>query len=174
MKPGVPEVVKRLKDNGIRTLILTGDRPETTVKIGGEIGIDNNPNYCLCGKIMAQMELSDVARQTDYVSVFARLLPSQKGILIMLLQQRKKIVVMVGDGANDTVALKVADVGISFVENSSPLAKRVPKILINDLADLLTIIQSAKRVKQRIKYLTLFRVVILVSMFFILYAWMLN
>jgi Ca2+-transporting ATPase len=174
VKAGVPEVVKNLKEKGIRTLVLTGDRPETAMKIGGEIGIDNKSNYCLTGKSMAKMDLSEIARQSDYISVFARLLPSQKAILVMLLQQRNNSVAMVGDGANDTVALKVADVGISFVENSSPLAKRVSKILINDLADLLTIIQSARRIKWRIKYLMLFRVKISVSMLLILYRAMLN
>ena len=174
VKAGVPEVVKNLKEKEKRTLILTGDRPETAIKIGGEIGIDNKSNYCLTGKSMAKMDLSEIARQSDYISVFARLLPSQKAILIMLLQQRNNSVAMVGDGANDTVALKVADVGISFVENSSPLAKRVSKILINDLADLLTIIQSARRIKWRIKYLMLFRVTILVSILLILYKLMLN
>jgi Ca2+-transporting ATPase len=174
VKPGVPKVVKNLKEKEIRTVILTGDRPETAMKIGEEIGVDNESSYCLTGKNIAKMDLSEIARQSDHVSVFARLLPSQKGILVMLLQQRNHFVAMVGDGANDTIALKVADVGISFVENSSPLAKRVSKILINDLADLLTIIQSARRIKWRIKYLMLFRVAILVSMLFILYRLMLN
>jgi Ca2+-transporting ATPase len=127
VKPGVTNVVKTLKEEGIRTLILTGDRPETAMKIGEEIGIGNKSGYCLSGKSMAQMDLSEVARQSDHVSVFARLLPSQKGILIMLLQQRNNCVAMIGDGANDTVALKVANIGISFVENSSPLAKKSVK-----------------------------------------------
>ena len=174
VKPRAPEVIRALKENGVRPLILTGDRPETAMKIGGEVGIDDKSNYCLTGKSMAKMDLSEVARQSDYISVFARLLPSQKGILIMLLQQRNNFVIMVGDGANDTVALKVADVGIAFEENSSPLAKRVSKILINDLADLLTIIQSARRIKRRIKYLMLFRGTILMSMLLVLYALMLN
>jgi Ca2+-transporting ATPase len=174
VKPEVPEVVKNLKEKKIRTVILTGDRPETAMKIGEEIGIGNESSYCLSGKSMAKMDLSEIARQSNYISVFARLLPSQKAILVMLLQQRNNSVAMVGDGANDTVALKVADVGISFVDNSSPFAKRVSKILINDLPDLLTIIQSARRIKRRIKYLMLFRVTILLSMLVILYRVMLN
>jgi Ca2+-transporting ATPase len=174
VKSGVPEVIRNLREKGIRTLVLTGDRPETAMKIAGEIGIDNKSNFCLTGKNMAKMEFSEIARQSDDISVFARLSPSQKGILIMLLQQRNNSVAMVGDGANDTVALKVADVGISFVENSSPLAKRVSKILINDPADLLTLIQSARRIKWRVKYLMLFRVIISISMLLVLYKLMVN
>jgi len=120
------------------------------------------------------MDLSEVVRQSEYVSVFARLLPSQKGVLIMLLQQRHNIVAMVGDGPNDTVALKVADIGISFIENSSPLARRVSKILINELADLLTLIHNAKRLRNWVKYLVFLRSIILLSMFLILYAWILS
>ena len=174
VKPGVPTVIRKLKEKRLRTLILTGDRPETAMKIGEETGINTDSNYCLTGKNMAQMGLSEVARQSDYVSVFARLLPSQKGVLIMLLQQRSNSVAMVGDGANDTIALRVADVGISFLENSSPLAKRVSKILINDLTDLLITIQIARRTKSWVKRLVLFRVIILVSVLLVLYASMLN
>jgi len=174
VKPEALEVVKTLRQNGIRTLILTGDRPETAMKIAEELGIDNKSNYCLTGKSMEKMSFSEIARQSDHISVFARLLPSQKGILIMLLQQRNNFVVMIGDGANDTVALKVADVGIAFANNSSPLAKRVSKILINDLADLLTIVQSARRIKWRVKYLMFFRVIAVISILLISYTQMLN
>lgn len=151
--------------------MLTGDRPETALKISQECGIANVPNSCLTGKHLEIMELSEVARQADYVSVFARLLPSQKGVVIRLLQQKGHYVAMLGDGANDTIALKAADVGISFVKNSSPLAKRVSKILINDSADLLVVIQGAKRLKWRVRYLTLFRFVVLTLIIFGMYAW---
>jgi len=163
VKPGAPEAIKNLERRQKRPVILTGDRPETALKIAGEVGIDNTSDHCLTGKHMERMEFSEIGRQSEHNTVFARLSPSQKGILIMQLQQRNHCVAMVGDGANDTIALKVADVGISFVENSSPFAQRVSKILINDLVDLSTLFQSARRTKQQIRCLILFRASILAS-----------
>ncbi len=169
-KPDAARVVETLREKGIRSIILTGDRPETALKIAGEIGIGSTSKFSLTGKHMDGMPFSEIARQSDYVSVFSRLLPSHKGIIVMLLKQRHKSVAMVGDGANDTVALRVADVGISFLEDSSPFAKRVSKILINDLSDLLTIILSAKRAKWRSKWLALFRGTLIASILLISYA----
>lgn len=174
LRPGVPDEVRWLKDVGIRPIMLTGDRPEAAMAIGKKAGIGPDSSYCLTGKAIAQMALEEVARQAAYVSIFARLLPSQKGILVRLLQERGHSVAMVGDGANDTVALRVADVGISFGKSSSPLAKRVSRILIQDLADLLTIIAGAKRIERWFKCFMLFRVAALISMPVGLYAWMLG
>ena len=174
LRPGVPDKVRWLQDVGIRPIMLTGDRPEAAMAVGKKAGIGLDSSYCLTGKAIAQMALNEVARQAAYVSIFARLLPSQKGILVRLLQERGHSVAMVGDGANDTVALGVADVGVSFRESSSPWAKRVSRILIHDLADLLTIIAGARRIKRWLKYLMLFRVAALIAMLVSLYAWMLG
>ena len=167
-------MVRRLEEMGLRPIMLTGDRPETAMAIGKQAGIGLDSSYCLTGKHIAQMALQEVARQAAYVSIFARLLPSQKGVLVRLLQQTGDCVAMVGDGANDTVALRAADVGLSFLESSSPLAKRVSRILINDLSDVLLIIAGAKRIKRGLKYLLLFRVIALISMLSGLYGWMLS
>jgi len=172
LRPEVPDEVRWLEDVGIRPIMLTGDRPEAAMAVGKKAGI--GPRYCLTGKAIAQMASEEVARQAAYVSIFARLLPSQKGILVRLLQSRGHSVAMVGEGANDAVALRAADVGISFGESSSPLAKRVSRILIHDLADLPTIIAGAKRIERWLKYLMLFRVAALISMLVGLYAWMLG
>jgi P-type E1-E2 ATPase len=83
------------------------------------------------------------------VSLFAELLPSQKGVIVRLFQQKRHRVAMVGDGTNDVIALKAADVGISFVERSSPLAKRAAKVLVADLTDILALMEAACRVRRQ-------------------------
>jgi len=172
LRPGVPEVVESLKKAGARTIMLTGDRPETATGVSKKARLDAHPEFHLTGTHMARMGFADIAWQSAYVSIYARLLPSQKGILVRLFQQSNHRVAMVGDGANDTIALRAADVGISFVENSSPIARRVSKVLINDLTDLLTLIRGAKRMEWRIKLLTVFRVMALIALFLSLCWWM--
>jgi Ca2+-transporting ATPase len=162
LQPGVRETMKGITEKGIRSILLTGDRAETAAKISADSGVSKNSKVYLTGRTIERMELSEVARQSAYCSVFARMLPSQKGVLIRLLQQRGHCVAMVGDGPNDGIALKVADIGISFVKNSSPIARRLSRILINDLADLLKLIEGAHRIKRRAMHLKLFRILILV------------
>jgi len=171
--PGVHEMLRELSVKGIRNVMLTGDRAETAAKVGEEIAITDRAYADLTGKHIERMELSEVARQSAYGSVFARLLPSQKGILIRLFQEKGHYVAMVGDGANDSTALRVADIGISFVENSSPFAKRLSKILINDLGDLLLVAQGSNRIKWRTTFLTWFRTSTIIMILIDLYMWVL-
>jgi Ca2+-transporting ATPase len=168
LRPNAREIVEALKKEGIRSVMVTGDRPETALKISKATAIDDS-DFSLIGRALDQMGFSEIARQSDYISVYSRMLPSQKATLVRMLQQRNHAVVMVGDGANDTIALKVADVGVSFSENSSPFAKRVSKVLINDLIDILMVIKSAKRVKSRLKSLFVLRSLVLASLFLFLY-----
>ena len=172
--PRVREILRELNKKGIRSVMLTGDRSETAAKVGEEIGITDRPYADLTGKHIERMDLSEVGKQSAYGSIFARLLPSQKGILIRLFQEKGHYIAMVGDGANDSIALRVADIGISFVENSSPFAMRLAKVLINNLDDLLTIVQGTKRIKWRASFFTWFRTLTIITILFGLYMWVLS
>ncbi len=120
---------------------------------------------------MAHMGAFDIREQATFIPIFARLLPSQKALIVRLLQQKNKVVAMVGDGANDTLALKAADVGMAFGSDASPMAKRVAPILINDLADLVTLVEGGRRIHERLGELAMFRVALLIVMFLGLYGW---
>jgi Ca2+-transporting ATPase len=145
LKPDAKAVLRELSEKGIRNVIFTGDRTETALRIGVETGIENAAKFYLTGRDIEKMPLSEVAKQCEYVSVFTRLSPSQKGIIGRIFQQRGHRVAVIGDGTNDVIALKSADVGISFVERSSPMAKRAAKVLINDLTDILRVVETARQ-----------------------------
>ena len=170
---GVREIIQEITEKGIRSILLTGDRAETAVKVAEECGIMKDSKTYLIGRTIDRMESSEIARQSAYCSVFARLLPSQKSFLIRLLQQTGHVIGMVGDGVNDGIALKAADIGISFVNGSSPLARRLAKILINDLADLLRLVESANWIKRRDTQLRVFRVLIMAGSLLCIYLWIL-
>ena len=153
LKPDAKAVLRELSEKGIRNVIFTGDRTETALRIGAETGIENAAKYYLTGRNIEQMALSEVARQCEYVSVFTRLSPSQKGIITRIFQQRGHRVAVIGDGTNDVIALKSADVGISFVEGSSPMAKRTAKVLINDLTDVLRVVETARHAHRQVGFI---------------------
>jgi len=153
LKPDAKAVLRELSEKGIRNVIFTGDRTETGQRVGAEIGIENAAKFYLTGRDIDKMPLSEVARQCEYVSVFTRLSPSQKGIITRIFQQRGHRVAVIGDGTNDVIALKSADVGISFVERSSPMAKRAAKVLINDLTDILRIMETARHAHRQVGFI---------------------
>lgn len=144
LQPGANTLLQKLSEKGIRNVILTGDRTETALRIGVETGIEDDEEFYLTGRDIEKMPLSDIALQSEYISVFTRLSPSQKGIVVRSFQQRGHKVVMIGDGTNDVIAVKSADVGISFAEGSSPMAKRAAKVLINELADIRAVMEMAR------------------------------
>lgn len=169
LEHGTIETIRRITDKGIRSIMLTGDRAETAVNIARECGMTENPGDYLTGNAIDRMAFAEIARQSDDCSVFARLLPSQKGIIIRLIQQKGHHVAMIGDGPNDGVALKVADVGISFAKNSSPIARRLSKILINELPDLLRLMEEACRIKRTNLILKWIRILMVIMILLGLY-----
>lgn len=164
LEHGTIETIQKITDKGIRSIMLTGDRAETAVNIARECGMTENPGDYLTGNVIDRMAFAEIARQSDDCSIFARLLPSQKGIIVRLIQQKGYHVAMIGDGPNDGVALKVADVGISFAKNSSPIARRLSQILINELPDLLRLMEAAGRIKRTnliLKWIRILMVIII-------------
>lgn len=161
LHPDAQDIIRKITKEGKRGVILTGDRADNALRVGKECGIAIDSEACLTGKMIEKMDLQEVTRQSSYCSVFARLIPSQKGVLIRLFQRKGHRVAMIGDGPNDGIALKVADVGISFVENSSPIARRLSKILINDLSDLLNLFNDAKKIRIRLHFWNLFRTLLI-------------
>jgi Ca2+-transporting ATPase len=146
LHPDARGIIRELSSQKRRSILVTGDKPQSALRVAADSGINQVGDACLTGRLIKVMDLAEVSRQSSYCSVFAQLTPSQKGILAYLFQLKGHRIAMIGDGPNDGVALKVADVGISFNENSSPIARNLSKILINDLADILVLFKSARRV----------------------------
>jgi Mg2+-importing ATPase len=126
-KPTTRKTIEVLKSLGIEFKILTGDNELVTKKICSEVGLDVK-GLVTADEIekASDKELRELVKTT---SVFARLSPLQKERIIHALHENKHIVGYLGDGINDALALKAADVGIS-VDNAVDIAKESADIIL--------------------------------------------
>lgn len=164
-------VIDELHKKRKKVLMLTGDITATAVDIAERAGIiQNAARYFITGRDMEKMSTADIAAQSEYVRVFSRLAPSQKGIIIEAVKRRGHKVAMVGDGPNDVIALKLADISISFREHSSILAQNVSDILIkDDLKGILWLMKIGAQVKAKLKTTDILRKTALVLLSSLIY-----
>ena len=119
------EAIDKLRNLGIKTVMLTGDQLLTANAIGKEVGVDE---------------------------VYAGVLPEEKGNVIKELQDKGMVVAMVGDGINDAPALVLADVGIAIGAGTDVAMESADIILMkNDLLDVVNAIKLSKAVIRNIK-----------------------
>jgi Mg2+-importing ATPase len=116
-----------LRNHGVSMKVLTGDNELVSRKICAEVGLPTD-RVLLGGQVetMSDAELAEAAEQT---SLFARLSPAHKQRVIRALQSKKHVVGFLGDGINDSPALRTADVGIS-VDSAVDIAKEAADIIL--------------------------------------------
>ena len=128
---GAREAVAQCRAAGIRVKMITGDHAVTAVEVGRQIGIGDGETV-LAGHELDTMGDSELAARVDAVDVFARTAPEHKLRLIEMLQSRGQVVAMTGDGVNDALALKRADVGIAMGERGTDVAREAAPMVLTD------------------------------------------
>jgi P-type Mg2+ transporter len=126
-KESAREAIAALALKGVLVKVLTGDNEIITRKICHEVGLE--PGEILLGSKIASMSDSELAEIADRTTVFAKLTPAQKERVVRALHARGHVVGFLGDGINDSPALKVADVGIS-VDTAVDIAKESADIIL--------------------------------------------
>lgn len=144
---------------GIRTIMITGDNELTAQVIGSQIGLLREGDEVVTGKELKSMSDSELLKKLDRISIFARTTPEQKLRLVTLLQKQGHIVAVTGDGVNDALALKQADVGVSMGITGTDVAKEASDMILTDdnYATLVAAIAEGRtiytNIKASIKYL---------------------
>jgi H+-transporting ATPase len=146
IRPDSKELISKLKANGIKVIMITGDNEATAKVIAEKVGIE--------GKIAPRGIIKDGIdlKEIEEYGVFAGVFPEEKFILVKELQKAGHVVGMTGDGVNDAPALKQADVGIAVV-NSTDVAKSAASIVLTQpgLKPIMMAIEGSRKIYQRMK-----------------------
>ena len=144
LKDNVKNVIKEMNDLGVSLKMITGDNRLIAKNIGGQIGL--NPEKIIVGEELDSYSLSQLAKKVLGIDIFAEISPNQKEKIILAYKQRGEIVGYMGDGINDSPAIKEADVGIS-VNTAADTAKDAASIVLlkNSLEVLVSGIKEGRR-----------------------------
>ncbi len=124
------EAIAEIAGGGIRPLMVTGDHPATATAIARDVGI--SAGRVLTGEQLDQLDDAALARAVGEVSVFARTTPEHKYRLLVALQKNGEVVAVTGDGVNDALALKAADVGIAMGVKGTDVAREAAQAVLAD------------------------------------------
>ncbi len=121
------ETIKWFKENNVSAKVISGDNPVTVAEVSKRVGIVNAEKYISLEGLTDQ-EVYDVANE---YTVFGRVSPEQKAILVKALKDAGHTVAMTGDGVNDILALKESDCAIT-VASGSDAARSVSHLVLTD------------------------------------------
>jgi Ca2+-transporting ATPase len=131
-RPEVPPALEKGRQAGIRTIMITGDYPNTARAIAESIGLLEPGHQVLTGAELDNMDDPTLSRKVVYTDVFARVSPEHKMRIIEALRSRDQVVAMTGDGVNDAPSIKRADIGVAMGITGTDVAKESADMVLTD------------------------------------------
>lgn len=125
------EAVEKAKSAGIEVKMVTGDYRKTAESIARELNLKTGRNNIMEGEGLEKLSVEELQTKIDDVSVFCRVSPHQKLKIVQALKAKNEHVAMVGDGINDALALKKADIGI-VVGEATDVARETSDLILLD------------------------------------------
>lgn len=169
VRPRIPERIAACKAAGIRVVMITGDHPLTAVSIARTIGLPAGAESVLTGMELEALTDDQLAERIASVSVVARARPEHKLRIIRAIRRSGAIVAMTGDGTNDALALRDADIGIAMGERGSDVARGSADLVLmdDDFATIVAAVRDGRRIFDNLRhafsYLVAFHAPLLVS-----------
>lgn len=143
-----PDTIKWFVNNGVNIKIISGDNPLTASEIAGMSGV---PNYNKAVSLEG-LSLKETAEIADKYTVFGRVSPEQKSILVKSLKQSGKTVAMTGDGVNDILAMKQSDCSIAMASGADAAKNVAHLVLLNsNFASMPAVVLEGRRVINNIQ-----------------------
>ncbi len=117
---------------GIRTVMITGDYPNTAKAIAESIGLLRPGHQVRTGAEVDGMSDDELCRQVENIDVFARVSPEHKMRIVHALKENNEVVAMTGDGVNDAPAIKASDIGVAMGITGTDVAKETADMVLTD------------------------------------------
>ena len=148
IRPDAIETIKWFKDNEVAVKVISGDNPVTVSEVARRAGITNAAQF-ISLEGLSDLEVENAANQ---YTVFGRVTPEQKAILIRSIKKAGNTVAMTGDGVNDILAMKEADCAVS-VASGSEAARNVSNLVLqdNNFGSMPKIVNEGRRVINNVK-----------------------
>ena len=137
--------VARCRSAGIKTVMITGDHPDTATAIAHELGILQRDDKVVTGHDLERMSDSELAESVKEISVYARVTAEDKLRIVRAWKAGNKVVAMTGDGVNDAPALKEAAIGIAMGQTGTEVTKEASTRSKGPVTSVDSLIESAKR-----------------------------
>lgn len=152
-RPEVRGAVLSCHKAGIKTVMITGDHKNTAVAIAREVGIYHEGDMVLSGSEVDTMTLDSLSEIVNKVTVFARVSPAHKLMIVRALKRHGHIVAMTGDGVNDAPAIKEADIGVSMGLSGTDVTREASEIVLLDdnFATLVNAIDEGRSIYANIR-----------------------
>ncbi len=131
-RPEVAPAIERARKAGIRTVMVTGDYPETARAIAKQIGLLREDGRVVSGAELEQMSDEELLNAIDTVDVFARVSPEHKVRIVEAFRAHDYVVAMTGDGVNDAPALKRASIGVAMGITGTDVSKETADMVLTD------------------------------------------
>ncbi len=149
IRPEAPRTLRYFKEQNVDLKIISGDDPVTVAAVAKKAGLENAENFVDATTLKSESELAE-ALQT--CSVFGRVTPKQKKMMVTLLKAAGHTVAMTGDGVNDVLALKEADCSIAMASGSEAAKNTANLVLLDsNFASMPHIVNEGRRVINNIR-----------------------
>ena len=149
----VREAVKLCHQAGIRTKMITGDYADTALAIARELEVTRVDGTVLTGMELEKMSDEELAVKVEEVDVYARVAPEHKVRIVEALKTKGHIVAMTGDGVNDALALKRADIGVAMGITGTDVAKETAEMVLTDdnFASIVSAVEGGRIIYSNIR-----------------------
>ena len=132
LRPEARNAVRHCHEAGIKVAMITGDHPVTALAIARQLELANGETVAVTGKMLREAEGEALQHMIASSTVFARIEPDQKRMIVEQLIASGHYVAVTGDGVNDAPALKAAHVGVAMGKRGTDVARESADIILAD------------------------------------------